>query len=241
MQYILICLVAFVASGLTLFSGFGLGMLLTPVFSFYFPIEIAVALTAIVHFLNNVFKFFLFGKKADKSTVLRFGFPSVLAAIMGAWCLQYLSADKQVVKTILGSILIFFAFFEIVPFLAKLSFDKKYLPIGGLLSGFFGGLAGTQGALRSAFLIRLGLEKSVFIATGVVIACMIDISRMSVYYQYFTNRGVDYSLVVATTFSAFLGAYLGAKWIEKVTIKALQYLIAAMLIVFGIGLIMGWV
>ena len=45
-----------------------------------------------------------------------------------------------------------------------------FLAAGGLLSGFLGGLSGHQGALRSAFLIKCGLSKEVFIASGVVIA-----------------------------------------------------------------------
>lgn len=56
MEYILICSDAFVASGVTLFSGFGLGtVLLMPVFAVFFPVP-AIVLTAIVHFLNNLFK-----------------------------------------------------------------------------------------------------------------------------------------------------------------------------------------
>jgi hypothetical protein len=39
--------VAFAVSGLTLFPGFGLGTLLMPAFALFFPIEVAVAATAI--------------------------------------------------------------------------------------------------------------------------------------------------------------------------------------------------
>ena len=56
--YIVCSLVALLASGLTFFSGFGLGTLLTPVFALFFPIEIAITITSIVHFLNNLFKCF---------------------------------------------------------------------------------------------------------------------------------------------------------------------------------------
>lgn len=47
-------------------------------------------------------------------------------------------------------------------------FPPHWLPLGGLLSGFFGGLSGNQGALRSAFLLKAGLSKEAFIATGTV-------------------------------------------------------------------------
>jgi hypothetical protein len=42
MSYIIICTVALLVSGLTLFSGFGLGTLLMPAFALFFPVEVAV-------------------------------------------------------------------------------------------------------------------------------------------------------------------------------------------------------
>lgn len=56
MELIILCLAALIASLLTFFSGFGLGTILTPVFAIFFPLEIVVALTGVVHFLNNIFK-----------------------------------------------------------------------------------------------------------------------------------------------------------------------------------------
>jgi hypothetical protein len=37
------------ASALTLFSGFGLGTLLMPVVALFFPLDLAIAMTAMVH------------------------------------------------------------------------------------------------------------------------------------------------------------------------------------------------
>jgi hypothetical protein len=51
MSYLIICVVAFAVSGLTLFSGFGLGTLLMPAFALFFPV--AVAATAVVHLANE--------------------------------------------------------------------------------------------------------------------------------------------------------------------------------------------
>lgn len=45
MEYVLIQLVTFAASGLVLFSGFGLGTMLVPVFAICFPLDVAVAMT----------------------------------------------------------------------------------------------------------------------------------------------------------------------------------------------------
>ena len=48
------------------------------------PVEQAVALTGIVHFLNGVFKFALVGRHADVRVVLRFGLPAMAASFVGA-------------------------------------------------------------------------------------------------------------------------------------------------------------
>ena len=77
MDIILLSLVAFIVAILTFFSGFGLGTILTPVFMIFFPVDVAIALTGIVHFFNNIFKLILVGKKANKQIVLRFGIPAV--------------------------------------------------------------------------------------------------------------------------------------------------------------------
>ena len=255
MDYLIICLAAFLGSGLTLFSGFGLGTILVPVFAIFFPIEIAIVLTAIIHFLNNIFKLTLLGKQADKLTILRFGVPAIFSAFLGAYVLTLLSGMQPLfqysifnktfvlmpVKLTIAVLLMMFALFDIVPRLIRLQFDKKYLPIGGLLSGFFGGLSGNQGALRTAFLIRAGLTKEAFIATGVVIACLIDFSRLTVYAKQILKIGdnFNYPLIIAAILSAFTGAFIGNRLLKKITITTIQYLVATMLFIFSILLGMG--
>ena len=44
-EYRLLCLVALLVAGLTLFSDFGLGTLLMPAFALFFPVPVAVAAT----------------------------------------------------------------------------------------------------------------------------------------------------------------------------------------------------
>jgi uncharacterized membrane protein YfcA len=252
MEYLVICLSALVASGLTLFSGFGLGTLLLPVFSLFFPVDVAVALTAIVHLLNNFFKLFLLGRHADKKTVIRFGFPAIAAALFGAWLLVSLSGLQPIttyhlsshdfkvlpVKLIVSIMMVVFALVELTPRFEKISFDPKYLVFGGMLSGFFGGLSGHQGALRSAFLIRSGLPKESFIATGVVIACLIDFTRISVYSTHFSRLFISENIILllAAVISAFLGAFIGNRLVKKVTMRSIQIIVSIMLIGIALGL-----
>jgi hypothetical protein len=255
MSYLVICAVALFASALTFFSGFGLGTLLLPAFALFFPIGQAVALTAVVHFLNSLFKLALTWRRADWSVVLRFGLPAIVASFAGAWVLVWLagiaptfsySAFGKTIsvtpaKLVVGLLLLLFSLLELLPRLSNLSFDRKTMPLGGVLSGFFGGLCGMQGALRSAFLSRAGLSKEAFIGSGVVIACLIDFSRLGVYSTLLLRERteLDYPLLTAAVLAAFLGALLGNYHLKKMTMPGIQRIVAGMLFAVAWGLISG--
>lgn len=255
MEIFIISLAAFLTAVLTFFSGFGLGTILTPVFMVFFPVDLAIALTGVVHFFNNLFKLGLVGGHANREVLVRFGIPAVLAAILGSWLMvnmtgwdplfAYEAFGKEFeiypVKLLVSVLLIIFAAMDLLPFFKQLQFGKEKLPIGGLLSGFFGGLSGNQGALRSAFLIKAGLSKESFVGTAVVISTFVDLTRLSVY-----SRGLAYAdfidnwqLILIATFSAIFGAYLGNKLLKKVTLQALQTVVAILLILLSLALGLG--
>src|SRR3990172_2348381 len=87
-EYIVVSLTGLLVSTLTLFSGFGLGIVLMPAFALFFPVRIAIAATAIVHLANNLFKASLLGRQADWSVVVRFAVPGAAAAMLGAGVLN---------------------------------------------------------------------------------------------------------------------------------------------------------
>lgn len=255
MSYLVICGVAFFASALTFFSGFGLGTLLLPAFALFFPVELAVALTAVVHFANGLFKLALVGRHAAWPVVVRFGLPAMAAALAGAWLLGRLAVAPPVlayrafgawlqvtpVKLAVGCALIVFASFELSARLRRVSFSPRLLPVGGLLSGFFGGLSGQQGALRSAFLVRAGLSRDAFIGSGAVIAALIDASRLSVYAASIARQSArfDYALLSAAVLAAFLGAVVGRRYLARVTLPAVQRVVSILLFAVGAGLVAG--
>ena len=254
MSYLVVGLVALLASALTFYSGFGLGTLLLPAFALFFPVERAVAMTAVVHFLNGLFKLALTGRHADRQVVLRFGMPAILAAFLGAAVLSWLGRLEPLggytlferrfevtpIKLVIGLLLLAFATIEGWPRLRERSFGPKWLPLGGLLSGFFGGLSGHQGALRSAFLAKAGLSKEAFIASGVAIACLIDVSRLTLYAGSWAGGvGADIGLLTVAVLAAFVGAVAGNWYLKKLTMRGVQRVVTAMLIVIALMMIGG--
>jgi uncharacterized protein len=255
-MFVIIAIVSLLASLLTFFSGFGLGTILLPVFALFFDLKTSIALTAIVHFLNNGFKFFLVRNTIDTKIVLRFGVPSLIFAFIGAYLLDFFARSEIVfsytigdhlfsvtpTNLVIGILMLVFSLWEVLPLLKNISFGKNNLVWGGAISGFFGGLSGHQGALRSAFLIKLGLQKEFFIGTGIAIACLVDIARLSVYSRSIGGETViRNSMLLATAIlSAWIGAFAGNKLLKKTTNEFLKWFvfvfmgIIALLIMSGI-------
>ena len=257
MSYVIVTGAALLVAALTLFSGFGLGTLLMPVFALFFSLEIAIATTAVVHLANNVFKLLLVGRWANRRVVLRFAVPAAVSAVFGALVLgavhdveplyEYRIGARRctisVVKMIIALLIAGFTLLELVPRFQKLSFNERYVPAGGVLSGFFGGLSGHQGALRAAFLIRAGLEKKEFLGTVVVSAVVVDVSRLFVYGLTYFGRSFSVlpgqdpmALVLVATIAAFVGSYAGSRLVKKITMRTVNKIVAAMLLVLALAL-----
>lgn len=258
MDLIIIGSIALLASGLTFFSGFGVGTLLLPVFALFFPVPLAIAATAIVHFTNNLFKFGLMAQKANWSVVARFSIPAAFAAFLGASSLAFFNqlpplwyytlADTNfeitAVKAIIGSLIVIFALLELSSRFQALAFPAHWLPVGGILSGFFGGLSGNQGALRSAFLLKAGLSKEAFVATGIVSAVIVDASRLAVYGTAILTAEFSQAQelvlpVVVGSVCAFIGSFFGKRLLPKMTLRTVQLIVAIAMLIIGSGLVLG--
>jgi len=260
--FLTVGLAAFGVALLTLFSGFGLGTLLMPVFALFFPVEVAVASTAVVHAANNVFKVGLLARGVPGEVVLRFGVPALLASVAGAFVLTSVAelpaiaswspfgrtAEITPVKLVMGLLILGFAAFELAPGLRSIRAPLRWLPVGGAISGFFGGLSGHQGALRAVFLTPLELSPAQFAATQAVLGLIVDAARLVVYGWSFLavagggdERAIPWPLVATAVACAFAGSLLGKRLLPKVTIEALRGLVGVLLVLVRAGLALGLV
>lgn len=259
MDILIVSVAAGLAALLTLFSGFGLGTLLMPVFALFVPLPLAVAATAVVHLANNLFKSALLLRHADWAIVLRFGVPAWIAALFGALLLGSLSGEPEVLarytlwgteheitalRFVLGGLILGFAVFEMLPLAARATVPLRWMPLGGIVSGFLGGLSGHQGALRAVFLRRLSLDPTRFAATQALIAILVDVSRLAVYGAGFvglltTQSTVTPLMLACACSAAFVGSALARRLLPRVTVEQLRWLTAGLLATVGTLLLSG--
>lgn len=255
---VLITAAAFAASLLTLYTGFGLATILMPVFAIFFPVQIAVAATAVVHLAGNIFRLALVGKHANLKVFALFALPAVVAAVAGASLLNYLSLftfnvtyiffrharEVEFLRMVIGGFIVVFALLEVSPTFAGITLGEKYIPLGGAISGFFGGLSGNQGAFRSMFLIRSGLTGQEFVGTAAASSAAVDIVRLLVYgtglysNAFLAARTIETPVACAIA-GAFLGTLIGARFIKAASIGAIQAAVTIGLVAVGAGMILG--
>lgn len=247
-----IAIVCLLGAFATFFSGFGLGTILLPVFSLYFPIELAILATALVHFANNIFKMSLMAKHLDFSLFKRFGITAFIGALIGASVLTWVEQagfmyaspiweGKSVtyVSFFVGILMLFFVVFEWKSIRFPFSNSPYFLPVGGLLSGFFGGFSGHQGALRSAFLSKITLDKQLFVATSALISLLIDVSRITIYSGSTEWGQLNARYLVIGGLSAFAGSLLGKRYLNKVSYVFIKWMVGLFLTLMGLLILTG--
>lgn len=257
MDFIVVAVAAFGASALTFFSGFGLGTVLLAVFAVFLSAPAAVASTGAVHLFNNLFKGTLVFRSVHWRTALRFGLPAVPAAIAGALVLDELHALApfrwgafgheflpSAAGMAIGVAMIGFAGLEAMPWFRDLALPARFVPLGGIASGLMGGMTGQQGALRSLFLLRTGLDGPGLVATGTIVAIFVDFARLPMYVAIFDRDVMDLGghegmLIVVGMAAALLGAWFGSRYLKKVTIGVVRVFVAAFMLLIGLGMVFG--
>jgi uncharacterized membrane protein YfcA len=253
---IVIVIVTFVTSLITFFSGFGLGSVLMPVLGITVPIHIAIGITAIVHLVVSAFKSVMLFKDINWKTTIQFGISAAIFSIGGALLLKQIveipflpsydlmgiTAKPSILKIVVGCFLLGIIIYDIIPSLKKRKFNKKYLYVGGAIAGFFGGLTGLQGAMRSAFLMGTELEPEEYIATSSSCSTIIDAARVAIYIPTMlidTWSNVHTSITAVAATVAVVGTIIGFSFLKFVTIKTIRIIVVSLIGVLAISTILG--
>jgi uncharacterized membrane protein YfcA len=167
----LLALLGVIASAVTIVSGFGLNTVLVPAFAVLFPLPLAIAAVALVHLIASAIRLVIFRAHINREIALQFVPLAIFGGIAGALILELLGAlpviitypllgvTKSVtaVKVVVGVTIALLSLYELRRGDQQVGLSRVGIRVGALASGFFGGLSGNQGAIRSTVLIRAGL------------------------------------------------------------------------------------
>lgn len=227
-------LTAIFSSIVAALAGFGIGSFLTPLLSLQLSTKTAVTLVAIPHLLATTLRFGILRKDLDIRIFIRFGLTSILGGLLGAWAHSFL--DAQWLSFVLGALLILAGCLGISEKSLRLRGFGTWM--GGIFSGFFGGLVGNQGGIRAAALLGLDMRKETFVAVSTASALLVDLARLPFYINA-SHKEIAENLptILILCVGVITGTWLGIKLFRKVPDARFKKIISYCLIALGLFMI----
>jgi uncharacterized membrane protein YfcA len=165
-----------------------------------------------------------------------FEIPSILFAFIGAMLTTVFPVI--VIKRALAVFIIAFSIYSILKPKFKLQKSNKNALLGGSLSGFFAGLIGLGGAIRSTFLMAFNLPKEIYIGTSAMIALVVDLTRIPTYLVNKVVQDNSYYILVPFLFvSAYFGVRTGKVLLGKMSQEVFRKIVLTILLIMGIKLL----
>lgn len=170
--------IAVLAGATAAVVGFGIGSLLTPILALRVGMPAAIAAIALPHAAATALRFWRLRGAVDWAVVRRFGLLSAAGGFAGA--LLYARLGGRALTLALAGLLILTGVTGLTGIMTRWN-SSPAAAVLGAISGFFGGLAGNQGGVRSAALLTFRLAPTAFVATATATALLVDVARTPVY------------------------------------------------------------
>ena len=214
--------------------GFGGALLLLPILTNLIGVKAAVPVLTIAQIWGNASRVW-FGRTQIKwRPVVYF----ILTAIpFSIFCsLLFVDLSKQYITTGIGILLIVIVILRRLN-VTRFDFGDKGLLVGGALTGFLSGLAGSAGPLGAAFFLGLDLSAISYIASEAVTALTMHITKTIVYQRYalIGIQELGYGMLLGVGMIA--GSWTGKKIIERLPKEKFVLLVEILLIASGVQLI----
>jgi len=237
MEIVYISLLTFGAVLIGTITGFGTSTLMIPILALFIPITHTIILVAIIHLFSGIWKVSLFITGIDIRFILLFGIPGIITSYIGALLLTH--THQIFLVRLLGIFLCSYAIFMLLPKKIKFPTNTTMALTGGTLSGFFVGVFGIGGAIRSAFLTVFNLPKEAYIATMGAIGLVYDITRLITYFynQISLPTSLWYGLVAFIPIS-FIAAFSAKYIVSRVSSYQFQRIITVFLFLIGLKFIL---
>ena len=225
--------VGFIAGLLSGAVGFGGGMILLPVLTTFYGVEVAVPVSTIAQMLSNLSKMGMGFRNIEWKQAGRF---LILAAPLTALGAYGFAVVPKVPMTRL--LCIFLIIFAIMKIMGKLNLPKKpaTMIVGGGITGLINGLLGISGPLSSAVFLTLGLTPVAYIASEATAATAMHIIKIFMYGKLDLMNWDIFICGLLIGLSMMLANFIAIKLIHNINKKLYQKIVAAVMIAASIWL-----
>jgi len=231
-EIVYIAMLTILASVVGTFTGFGISTIMMPVLLIFIPLPETLLLVGIIHWFGDIWKMLFFRHGIRWKLLAGFGVPGVIASFIGASL--SLTVPHDILSRALGIFLMIYVAYIYLHPAFRLGQSMPLAAAGGASSGFFAGIFGIGGEIRTVFLSAFDLEKAVYLATAGAIALVIDTSRLATYLAGGTmlSPPLLYGLLAFIP-ASLVGAVLGREIVNKIPQEKFRAAISAFILLLG--------
>lgn len=215
-------------------AGFGIGSLLTPAIAAATGTKLAVALVSIPHAIGTSIRFWRFRREIDWKVVRSFGLTSAAGGLTGALLNTW--ATSRALELVFGCLLVLAGVSQVTGYAKRWRLRGTLAWLGGALSGFFGGLVGNQGGIRTAAMLGFEVDKRQFVATTTAVALLIDMARVPVYLVTETAAIARmWPMLLVATIGVVIGTLFGETLLARVPDQQFRVVVGVLLLALGVS------
>ena len=209
-NYFLIVIVVVLSGFLRGFIGFGSGLLMIPILSYFFSPIFAMVFNIVIEIPATIYLTFVGAKKCNFKEISPMMFTMMLTIPFGTVFL--VSIDEQVIKILMSILLIFFVILIAIGWRIKATITRYVLVLGGIISGLMQGATGMGGPPYVTVLLSKNDSDEVARANILVITSGLVISAIiSLYYFGLFTKNIFLTGIVTAPIYVF-STYLGSKF-----------------------------
>ena len=209
-NYLLIALVVIFSGFLRGFIGFGSGLLMIPILSYFYSPVFAMVFNIVIEIPATIYLTFVGIKKANLKEITPMMATMMLTIPFGTIFL--VSVDEQIIKTLMSILLIFFVILIGSGWRIKSTITKYVLVLGGAISGLMQGATGMGGPPYVTVLLSKNDSDEVARANILVITSGLVISAiMSLYYFGLFTKDILFTGAITAPVYVF-ATYIGTRF-----------------------------
>lgn len=232
-MYITLTIVGLIAGTLSGSVGFGGGMVLLPVITYFYGVEVAVPVSTIAQMMSNLSRAAMGWRQIQWRQVAWFLVPALPFTALGAF--GFSVVDKALMTKMLC---VFLIVFSIMKLWGKLHLPKgrRTMLIGGSLTGFINGMLGISGPLSSAVFLTLELSPVAYIVSEATAAAAMHIVKAVTYGKFDLMNWTIFLNGFFIGCAMMAGNFAALRLIRHANKKPYQRVVAAVMIAVSVWL-----
>ena len=233
-------LIAAVAAGvlawMSAVAGFGGAVLLLPVFTALFGIQVAVPVLTLTQIASNGGRVWFNRDDINWRLVGWFAIGAIPSALVGGLLLA--KAPLGTLKRLLGVFLLGVVAWRHVGRPPRAPHEHTFIGVGAA-SGLGSALLGSVGPLTAPFFLAYGLAKGAYIGTEAASALVMHGAKLVAYGAGDLLTSKVLALALALTPTTLIGTWLGKKTVDQLRQKVFVALVEVGLVVAGLLFVFG--